>query len=753
MSDGMSSEHNPFSVPPIDQMGSRSAPVSQPDFFRRPLEQGGGSAAGGGFSDAELRQVQLNAMAYRLAMQGDVGLGSPDFVPDPNSPESGAMVDMGSRQRFRESELGDMLMNSRNVGELREAVERAFDVLDGVPDEFTAKRMNLIREKILTPEPQKVERGDYTLYRTLMSRLDRAGHDLAIRIRKAKVVIVNKDKIDFQSEVNGAIADGSIKTRGVELKDVRTWKYLKQREEQRAKLMVKLEINDDGELCRMKPDLFDPEVQMIQEGWAEKFIAKMNFHDVWATRQITSGDADEAAKRFIEKGRTTMKGHNWEELFPDGEHSTHIDRALRAMVDVAYGVQVKWEQTGRPGGSKTETPMWMIMAERRYAKDVKFKTKVDGEIGADGDEGARREFFERNRNSVDWKSDLAWENPYPWTFKSNKVFEEWFEYVLDEAGGDVRAVFAAWKFFQVSELISRKGIGSTRLSQKETAFGDPPTVSDAAARIDFAGKRMKEYGIDENGRRLPDRGDTKYPAGPPVTIFGIPSVGATYMDNAGAAWQGEGVRSLYHLWYERGIELSKLPWMATDDPGGWESEEVGPHSWDGHLYRTMQANTVALWALRWNVTVGDLLKPDDAGNQQIQKLVKARNKGFGVVYADARKRAEEQAKYPDAVIYEPFTSDAARDPNKRGKLNPGAWLVVGWLALRNPDASTKLLGDQDVVVSYDNKLSKLDPSSDRPISPGQRQESIKMLKAVVVGFGLVSESEWTEALKYTGVRI
>ena len=700
-------------------------------------------------------------------------------------------------------------------------MRRAVDILDGFPDRLEVGDTPLMMKLMLNPDAERFGREDYSLYRAVVGRADKAAGDLRTRAEHAGIG-VNAETLRLMEEEKARVrAGGGDPDKDPKYRDPMIWEYLRERKAKLEEKAAEKGVTIDEYLVR-HPEMADPEVELIESGIRAELAARLDLHNAWADRMVTAGTVDVkggASGLFINPNRAELKSADWVALFRDKEMADREDEALRAMVDAALGTEKKWENKGDPHDArKTETLMWKVMLKRRMKKDPRVADQVDAVPGGTLEEkkaylnGKQREVAQAKEryeqrlkgasesldrghrrigeararpDMVRLQGDIKvmeeearllkqfeWKNPYPTTMSDNIQFKEWFDYVLDRAGGDSRAVFLAWRKFQLWEVISRVDIGSV-MGAEGPIIIDPPVGNDLAAQhYGFQRKRQKEYGRVADGDGFTDlRGSrSRYAAGPPVTIEQVDHLGLPFLDHARVPVEGEpGKRTLWQVWYERGTSLGELPWMATEDPKEWSgvTDEVAPNSYTGWLYQRLNAETVRKWMLMWNVSVAQLHSVDDSGRQVIQTIAKAFDKSMGEMEYDPFKRALKRSD--GEVVYEPFTQEAMRDPRMKGRINPRAIWIMGMITQKHFNRiEDKVLGDDPRRVQLVEDISPLgigsgdfgfttvnalDPKTamDKGVSPKRRMESITFLMALCVGNGLIDEKEKKEILAFCKV--
>jgi hypothetical protein len=284
-------------------------------------------------------------------------------------------------------------------------------------------------------------------------------------------------------------------------------------------------------------------------------------------------------------------------------------------------------------------------------------------------------------------------------------------------------------------------------------IGDPPIVSDLAAQhYDLRKKREMEhhgkYGKSKQRRSV-------YHGGPPVTIDFLPNIGVPYLEHAQVKVADGKERSLWELWYNRGVSLKDLPWLATDvqDTTVFSADsEVGPNTLNGWLYSRLNAETLRGAFYAWETTVSQLTTPEK-GKMPIALYAKAFDKAFGEMEYDPAKRNSERQNKPDKVVFEPFTAELAKriadGTETRLRINPRAVWLMGVMAQRFPDVNRKRnLGDNRLPKRNLDKamFSTADNSYDRTYAEkdSRSSETLQLLRDYTVGFGIVSEEEFQQ---------
>ena len=755
---------------------------------------------------AERDGLGLLVEAVVARLRGGAGREGPG---DPSHPEYG----MG---RLGMSELEMKIYTEKDPEVLAEAIRRGMDILDGIPDRLYKGDIPLLMKLMVNPRVGKYRESDYSLHYTIMARLDKLAVDLRIRAEKHKPNYkeTEQDWTDMENELRVVVAkelgaeDGVVISadlqariddavyerlqRDVKYKDPLVWQYLRDKQnliqEEAEKAEVPVETYLDSH-----PERQDPGETLIRSGLWLEFKARDDIRSAWTDRMGTTGSTDRqrgSSSLFANPGHTDLKAPDWIAAFRDKEMAGREDEVMRAMVDAAEGMEILWINKSHPNDRRSvRTSMWEVMLNMRmkepavrravmrefpqgaelFEKRAEVKKKLlGGELRREERAAAEKEYA-RLGTAIGKMADAAkdkpvekyfkWSNPYLDTFGDAAKFKDWFNYCLDRGGGDMRATFLAWKKFQLWEVISRKGIGSAMHNEKGPGSIDPPVGSDLAAwHYDFMGKRWKEFGrfLNAMGIHVDIRKGSKsrYAAGPPVTLDHIVALGEPFLDHCKVEVPGQLVKqSLWHLWYEMGTALGELPWMKTEDPKDWagEDQEVSPHSYNGWLYQRFNAEAVRGWLTRWSVSVADLLKMDDEGRLVLQTMIKAFDKTFGAMaYTDEER---EKARKDGGVVFELFTVENFENPELRGKIDPRAIAVLGWITQRHPDGidARRIPGDMERPRPVGELFDFMGVYTVRGETGKLAFESVDLLLDELIAHGFISKESALELLKYCGL--
>ena len=617
-----------------------------------------------------------------------------------------------------------------------------------------------------------------TILPEIQDQIDKAVHE---RLQKDPKYIEIQDQIDDEAYER--------LQKDPKYNDPLVWSYLRDRQNQIGKEAREANVSIE-EYLDLHPEKQDVGEVLVRSGLWLEFRAMDAVHSAWADRMGTTGSTDRqrgASSLFPNPGHTDLKSPDWTALFRDKEMAGREDEAMRAMVDTALGTEILWVNKSNPNDRRSvRTPMWEVMLNMRmkepavkravmkefpkgeelFRKRAEVKKKLlGGELRREDRAAAERDYailgtaIGKMADKVKGKpieKYFKWENPYLKTLGDAAQFKDWFNYCLDRAGGDMRATFLAWRKFQLWEIISRKGIGSTMDDKDGPGSIDPPVGSDLAAwHIDFGGKRGKEFGrfLNSMGIHVDIRKDSesRYAAGPPVTLDHIDILGVPFLDFSKVKDARGEIKSLWQQWYENGVALGELPWMKTEDPKDWAGmdQEVSPHSFNGWLYQRFNAEAVRGWLIRWSVSATDLEKLDDEGRLAVQIMVKAFDKTFGeMLYSEGEKK---KAREKGMRVYERFTVENLENPELRGKIDPRAIAVMGWITQRHPDGPGITPGD-DANRPLPDYLRFVpgDPETaniGKTLSAAYQESTIELFRVCLFN-GFVDKTTVVEIIKY-----